>query len=70
LRRLEADGWLLTCSCSQHLDRAGFRQVVAAAAADAGRPLQLVAEHGHPPDHPTALAHPEGEYLKALLLRA
>ena len=49
--------------------RAGFRQVVAAAAADAGRAMQLVAEHGHPADHPTALAHPEGEYLKALLLR-
>ncbi len=69
LRRLEAGGWLLTCSCSQHLDRAGFRQVVAAAASDAGRAVQLVEEHGHPPDHPTALAHPEGEYLKALLLR-
>jgi 23S rRNA (cytosine1962-C5)-methyltransferase len=70
LRRLEAGGWLLTCSCSQHVDRAGFRQVVAAAASDAGRPLQLVEEHGHPPDHPTALAHPEGQYLKALLLHA
>ena len=35
-----------------------------------GGPLQVVEEHGHPPDHPTALAHPEGEYLKALLLRA
>jgi 23S rRNA (cytosine1962-C5)-methyltransferase len=69
LRRLAPGGWLLTCSCSQHLDRAGFRQVVAAAAADAGRALQLVAEHGHPADHPTALAHPEGEYLKALLVR-
>lgn len=70
LRRLEPGGWLLTCSCSQHLDGAGFRQVVAAAAAAAGRAVQLVGEHGHPPDHPTALAHLEGEYLKALLLRA
>jgi 23S rRNA (cytosine1962-C5)-methyltransferase len=70
LRRLEPGGWLLTCSCSQHLDRDRFRQVVTAAARDAGRPLQLVEEHGHPADHPSALAHPEGEYLKALLLRA
>jgi 23S rRNA (cytosine1962-C5)-methyltransferase len=69
LRRLEPGGWLLTCSCSQHLDRDRFRQVVTAAARDAGRPLQLVEEHGHPADHPSALAHPEGEYLKALLLR-
>jgi len=70
LRRLAPGGWLLTCSCSQHLDRDGFRQVVAAAAADAGRPAQVVVEFGHPPDHPVALAHPEGAYLKALLLRA
>ena len=38
-------------------------------AAAAGRAAQVVAELGHPPDHPTALAHVEGEYLKALLLR-
>jgi len=69
LRRLAPGGWLLTCSCSQHLDRDGFRQVVAAAAADASRPAQVVAEFAHPPDHPVALAHPEGAYLKALLLR-
>jgi len=69
LRRLEPGGWLLTCSCSQHLDRDRFRATVVAAARDAGRPLQLVETHGHPPDHPSALAHPEGEYLKALLLR-
>jgi 23S rRNA (cytosine1962-C5)-methyltransferase len=70
LRHLEPGGWLLTCSCSQHLDRDSFRQVIAGAARDVGRPLQLVEEHGHPPDHPVALAHPEAEYLKALLLRA
>jgi len=70
LRRLAPGGWLLTCSCSQHLDRGSFREVVAHAAGAAGRPAQVVAEPGHAPDHPTALAHPEGEYLKALLLRA
>jgi 23S rRNA (cytosine1962-C5)-methyltransferase len=69
-RRLARDGWLLTASCSQHLPRAAFRETVAAAAAEAGRGAQVVAEWGHPPDHPTALAHPEGEYLKVLLLRA
>jgi 23S rRNA (cytosine1962-C5)-methyltransferase len=68
-RRLSPGGLLLTSSCSQHLSRAAFREVVEAAAADAGRPAQLVAEWGHPPDHPVALAHPEGEYLKVLLLR-
>jgi len=70
LRRLAPGGWLLTSSCSQHLPRAGFREVVAAAAADAGRVAEVVAEWGHPPDHPVLLAHPEGEYLKVMLLRA
>jgi 23S rRNA (cytosine1962-C5)-methyltransferase len=70
LRRLAPGGLLLTSSCSQHLSRVDFREVVAAAAADAGRVAQVVAEWGHPPDHPVALAHREGEYLKVLLLRA
>jgi 23S rRNA (cytosine1962-C5)-methyltransferase len=68
LRRLAPGGWLVTSSCSQHLGRAAFRDVVRAAAADAGRPARVVAEWGHPPDHPVALAHPEGEYLKVMLL--
>jgi 23S rRNA (cytosine1962-C5)-methyltransferase len=70
LRRLAPDGWLVTCSCSQHVSRDAFRDVVSAAAADARRPARLVAAAGHPVDHPVALAHPEGEYLKVLLLRA
>lgn len=69
LRRVSPDGWLLTCSCSQHLDARGFREVLSHAAAAAGRQARVVATLGHPPDHPTALAHGEGEYLKALLLR-
>lgn len=69
-RRLRPGGWLLTASCSQHVGREAFREVVAAAAADAERPATLVAEWGAPPDHPVALAHPEGAYLKVLLLRA
>jgi 23S rRNA (cytosine1962-C5)-methyltransferase len=69
MRHLAPGGWLVTASCSQHLPRAGFHDVVRAAASDAGRALTLVAEWSHPPDHPVALAHPEGEYLKVLLLR-
>jgi 23S rRNA (cytosine1962-C5)-methyltransferase len=69
-RRLEPGGLLLTASCSQHLSRHDFREVVASAACDAGRPPTVVAEWGHGPDHPVALAHREGEYLKVLLLRA
>ena len=68
-RRLAPGGFLLTASCSQHLGRAQFRETVMAAAADAGVVATVVAEAGHPPDHPVALAHPEGEYLKVLVLR-
>lgn len=70
IRRLASGGLLVTCSCSQHVSADAFRALVADAAADAGRPATLVAAWGHPPDHPTALAHPEGVYLKVLLLRA
>jgi 23S rRNA (cytosine1962-C5)-methyltransferase len=67
-RRLEPGGLLLTCSCSQHVTREAFRETVGAAVADAGRTARVVAEWGHAADHPVALAHPEGQYLKALLL--
>jgi 23S rRNA (cytosine1962-C5)-methyltransferase len=70
LRRLAPGGWLITSSCSQHVSRASFREIVAGAAGDVGRVALLVAEWGHPPDHPIALAHPEGEYLKVLQVRA
>ena len=70
LRRVLPGGLVLTWSYSQHPARDAFRELVASAAADAGRVAQVVAEWGHPPDHPVALAHPEGEYLKVFLLRA
>jgi len=70
IRRLAPGGFLVTCSCSQHVSAATFREVVAAAAGDAGRPLRVVAAAGHAPDHPVALGHPEGEYLAVLTLRS
>jgi 23S rRNA (cytosine1962-C5)-methyltransferase len=69
VRRLRPGGWLMTSSCSQHLSRPDFRAVVAHAAAAAGRTGTVVADTGAPVDHPVALAHPEGEYLKVLWLR-
>src|SRR5262249_55048649 len=69
-RRLAPGGYLLTSSCSQHRPREPLRELVAAAAAAAGRRATVVAQRGRPPDHPTALAPPEGEYLKVLVVRA
>jgi 23S rRNA (cytosine1962-C5)-methyltransferase len=68
LKRLAPGGFLLTCSCSQHVTREAFREAVMFAAADVGRIVRVVAEWAHPPDHPVALAHPEGQYFKAMLL--
>jgi 23S rRNA (cytosine1962-C5)-methyltransferase len=68
-RRAEKGALVLTFTCSQHVDAELFRRTVLAAAGDAGRAVQLVAHLGPGPDHPTLLAHREGEYLRGLLLR-
>lgn len=69
LRRARRGALLCTFTCSQHVDAALFRKIVAGAAADAGRGVSLLAHLGPGPDHPVALGHPEGEYLHGLLLR-
>jgi 23S rRNA (cytosine1962-C5)-methyltransferase len=68
LRRAAPGALLLTFTCSQHVDAALFRKIVAGAAADARRDVQLLQHLGPGPDHPVALGHPEGEYLHGLLL--
>ncbi|MCC6847955.1 MAG: class I SAM-dependent rRNA methyltransferase [Deltaproteobacteria bacterium] len=69
LRVAAPDALLLTFSCSQHVAVEEWEGVVAAAAMDAGRACQLLARLGPGIDHPQALAHAEGRYLKGLLLR-
>ncbi|HET9581368.1 MAG TPA: class I SAM-dependent rRNA methyltransferase [Gemmatimonadota bacterium] len=67
---LEPGGILVTCSCSYHIDREAFRRIVADAAADAGRTLEVLEVRTQAPDHPILLNVPETEYLKCLILRA
>ena len=69
LLRLAPGGYLLTSSCSHHVDPWLFQQILFGAAKDAGRAMQIVARAGQPADHPVALHHPEGEYLKVLWCR-
>jgi len=69
LRRAAPGALVVTFSCSQHVDAELFRKIVCAGAADARREIQLLRHLGPGPDHPTALAHVEGEYLHGLLLR-
>jgi 23S rRNA (cytosine1962-C5)-methyltransferase len=69
MKRLKKGGQMLTCSCSQHIDAALFPKILAYAATDAACHVQVLGSWGAPQDHPVALHHPEGAYLKALLLR-
>jgi 23S rRNA (cytosine1962-C5)-methyltransferase len=70
MRLLSPGGMLFTCSCSYHVSRAVFGDVLAAAARDSGRTLQLVDWAGAGGDHPELLNIPETGYLKGALLRA
>ena len=66
---LAKDGFLVSCSCSFHVDRALLLRLVHEAARHVDRNLQVL-EHGHQaPDHPVHPAIPETEYLKCLVLR-
>ena len=68
MKRLRRGGLLFTCSCSQHIAPDLLQKILFAAARDAGRNVRILAERGHPPDHPIHLFHPEGRYLHAFLL--
>jgi 23S rRNA (cytosine1962-C5)-methyltransferase len=68
LARVKPGGLLLTFSCSQVVERAAFEGAVTAAALDSDRRVQVLARLGAPADHPTSLFHPEGTYLKGLVL--
>jgi 23S rRNA (cytosine1962-C5)-methyltransferase len=70
LRLLAPGGVLGTSSCSAHLQEAEFLNVLADAAADAGRTVHVLGRWGAAPDHPERLGFPESRYLKFVLLRA
>ena len=61
-------GILFTFSCSQAIDKDMFRQAVFTAAAQAKRKVRILHQLHQPADHPVNIFHPEGEYLKGLVL--
>jgi 23S rRNA (cytosine1962-C5)-methyltransferase len=69
IKMLTPGGTLVTCSCSHHVGLAEFTEVVAAAASDAGRRVQVLEIRGAAPDHPAVLTLPETSYLKCLICR-
>lgn len=66
---LKSGGLLATFSCSGAVDIETFKQIIAWAALDAGKEIQIVKQFSQPEDHPVRISFPEGEYLKGLLLR-
>lgn len=67
-RRLREGGLLATFSCSNPIGPELFEKIVQGAVRDSGKTAQFLGPLGAGPDHPVNLAHPEGRYLKGLLL--
>lgn len=68
MKGIKEGGLLATFSCSQVIDRQLFYDTVVSAAVLAGRDIKILHRMGQPPDHPVSAFHPEGEYLKGLIL--
>lgn len=66
--RIRKGGILFTFSCSQVVTREAFRLAVFSAAVQTGRRVRILHQLTQPADHPVDIAHPEGEYLKGLVL--
>lgn len=68
LECISPGGLLFTFSCSQVVSRENFRKSVFVAAANVGRKVRIMHQLTQPADHPVSLYHPEGEYLKGLVV--
>ena len=68
LQKIQPGGILFTFSCSQVVTKDNFRNAVFTAAAQAGRKVRILHQLHQPADHPVNIYHPEGEYLKGLVL--
>lgn len=67
-RQIRPGGILFTFSCSQAVSKEQFRLAVFSAAAESGRSVRILHQLTQPADHPVNIYHPEGEYLKGLVL--
>ena len=68
IEMIRKGGLLFTFSCSQAVDKEAFRLAVFSAAAQVGRKVRILHQLHQPQDHPINIYHPEGEYLKGLIL--
>ena len=68
IKMIEPGGMIFTFSCSQVVDRKLFYDTVMSSAIQAGREVKVLSHLSQPADHPVSAFHPEGEYLKGLVL--
>jgi 23S rRNA (cytosine1962-C5)-methyltransferase len=68
LKKIRSGGMLFTFSCSQVVDMNLFRSTILAASILASRKVRILHQLGQPADHPVNIFHPEGQYLKGLVL--
>lgn len=68
IKKIKPGGILFTFSCSQVVSPQDFRTAVFSAAAATGRQVRIIHQLHQPADHPISIYHPEGEYLKGLVL--
>lgn len=68
LKKVKPGGLLFTFSCSQVVDQKLFYDTIVAAAMESGRPAKVLHQLTQGPDHPVNIFHPEGAYLKGLVL--
>jgi len=69
ISHIRPGGLLMTYSCSQVVDKQLFTNTIIAAAIESGRSVKILEQLHQPADHPINAFHPEGEYLKGLLLQ-
>lgn len=69
LEKMPESSLLVTSSCSYHVDDALFQNLLFQSAHEAKRNVKIIGRHILAPDHPISLYHPEGSYLKSLILR-
>lgn len=68
MQKVPSGSFLLTCSCSYHVDATLFQKVIFQAALESQRKIRILSRHLQAEDHPINIFHPEGEYLKSLFL--
>ena len=68
ISNMKSGGLIFTFSCSQHMSAQLFEDTIRAAAIETGRPVRIVERLSQPADHPVNIYHPEGAYLKGLIL--